>query len=64
MDRSVLPPLSLTYQVTLDPKAGWAALKKALASCPKGGSVLASAGDYIYGPGDLVTKEIEMVDYK
>ena len=53
---AALPPLSGVYHVTVDPSMGWAGLKEALASCPRGGSVLAKEGEYVYGPGDLERK--------
>ena len=49
----MLPPLSGLYHVCADPSDGWAGLKKALASCPVGGSMLAKAGEYVYGPEDM-----------
>ena len=61
-DGTVLPPLSGLYHVTVDPAGGWAGLVKALAFCPKGGSVHFLEGEYLYGPGDL-TEETEQYFY-
>ena len=52
--RLTLPPLSGTYHCTARPGLGWKGLKEALASCPEGGSLRVAAGDYLFGPGDLL----------
>ena len=50
---AILPPLSGLYHFTVDPSGGWAGLKKAIASCPEGGTVHAKEGEYVYWSGDM-----------